>query len=246
MADSKKDDGLDIVGFGKIAKAIPPKVYELTAATLLTTFEQLTAPITETTSGLGRYLRQKFDNMVDAEKAIAIYAVQKAVSRARLRSQFEGRELLPPPSSKTFVRSIDEASMETDPLLHEMWVNLITCQLSSESCHPHFVEALSHFSPAEARLLTELVELSEVGENDGGYMFVEESDFNYWLSKNDSEPRPWSISCTLLMDFGFGGVVAPKGSPNNKTAILHRTKLGTAFLRAVSPSANDSDTVSAA
>jgi hypothetical protein len=39
MADKADDDGIDIAGFGKIAKAIPPKVYERSATALITTFQ---------------------------------------------------------------------------------------------------------------------------------------------------------------------------------------------------------------
>ena len=37
--------------------------------TVLTMLEQLASPVTEATVGLGRYVKQKFDNMVDVEKA---------------------------------------------------------------------------------------------------------------------------------------------------------------------------------
>ena len=98
---SDEDSGLDIAGFGKIAKAIPPKVFERSASALITTFEQLVAPITESTSGLGRYLRQKFDNMVEVERAIA---------RAKARAAEIGKPLAPPVHPKSFVKCIEEAS----------------------------------------------------------------------------------------------------------------------------------------
>jgi hypothetical protein len=44
MQEHLKSEGLDLAGFGKIAKAIPKEVYERSAKTLLTTFEKLTAP----------------------------------------------------------------------------------------------------------------------------------------------------------------------------------------------------------
>lgn len=234
MTEPSNNDGLDIAGFGKIAKAIPPKVYERSATTLLTTFQHLTAPFTETTSGLGRYLKQKFDNMVEAEKAIATYTVEKAISRAKDKAQLSGRDLQPPANSKTFVKAIEEASKETDPLLHEMWANLIASQLTDETCHPHFVEILPHFSPAEARLLISLHPLSEVGENDGGYLSASDDAFKYWISKAGGELNSWSISCVLLQEFRFADLVAPMGNKPESTAILYRTALGSAFLSAVS------------
>lgn len=96
MQDSSDDKSIDIIGFGKVAKAIPPKVYEKTATTVLTTFEQLTAPLTEMTTGLGRYLRQKFDNMVEVEKAIATHTIEQALLRARAKAERSGTALLPP------------------------------------------------------------------------------------------------------------------------------------------------------
>lgn len=241
MTSSNDNEGLDIAGFGKIAKAIPPKVYERSASTLLTAFQQLTAPITETTGGLGRYLKQKFDNMVEAEKAIATYTVEKAITRAKERTQIAGRQIHPPANSKSFVKAIEEASKETDPLLHEMWANLIASQLSDDACHPHFVEVLPHFSPAEAQLLISLVTLSDVGENDGGYFSASDDAFHFWMSKAGDEPRPWSISCILLQEFRFADIAAPKGSKPESTAILYRTTLGSKFLSAVSPPTIEED-----
>lgn len=234
MTNSSDNDGLDIAGFGKIAKAIPPKVYEHSATTLLKTFQQLTAPITETTSGLGRYLQQKFDNMVEAEKAIATYTVEKAIARAKKKAHSTGHSLRPPASSKTFVKAIEEASKETDPLLHEMWANLIASQLTDETCHPHFVEILSHFSPAEAKLLVSLHPLSEVGENDGGYLSFSDDSFKYWVRKTGGELNPWSISCVLLLEFRFVDLLGPKGGKPENATILFRTALGSAFVSAVS------------
>jgi len=234
--DPVENEGCDLAGFGKIAKAIPKEVYERTAATLLTTFEQLTAPITESTGGLGRYLRQKFDNMVEAEKAIATYTVEKAIRRAQIKCERSGRTLQPPPHPKSFVRAIEEASIETDPLLHEMWANLLASQLADDICHPHFVQALPHFSAAEARLLVSLLPKSELGAYDG-YLSIESDCFTHWVRREGEELHAWSISCDLLCQFRFADVLGLKKDLPRVT-ILHRTAIGGAFLCAVSPPEN--------
>jgi len=233
MDEQSKNEGLDIAGFGKIAKAIPKEVYERSAATLLTTFEKLTAPITETTSGLGRYLRQKFDNMVEVEKAIATYTIEKAIYRAKQRCERFGGSLHAPVHPKSFVRAIEEASKETDPLLHEMWSNLLASQLSEDVCHPHFVEVLPHFSPADARLLLSLFRRSEVGENEGGFLTFSADSFTYWVNKTGGDLNPWSLSCEMLIEFRFADLLGPKPRQNG-VAILYRTASGDAFLTAVS------------
>jgi hypothetical protein len=66
--------GLDLLGAGKVAKAIPSEVYTRVTATVCKTFEQLVAPLTQTTDGLGRLIHQKFDNWVDTQKALGTYA----------------------------------------------------------------------------------------------------------------------------------------------------------------------------
>ncbi len=234
MDELPKNDGLDIVGFGKIANAIPKEVYERSAATLLTTFEKLTAPITETTSGLGRYLRQKFDNMVEVEKAIAIFTVEKALCRAKVKAERAGGLLHAPAHSKSFVKAIEEASKETEPLLHEMWSNLLASQLAGEPCHPHFVEILPHFSPAEAKLLVSLLPKSDVGEHGGGYLQYDPDSFTHWVRKTDDELNPWCLSCKLLLEFRFADLLALKSNDRPKVAILYRTRSGEDFLAAVS------------
>src|SRR3569833_1528898 len=96
MIDPPKPDGRDLAGLGNVATAKPKEEFERTTSSLLTTFEELAAPITETTSGLGRYLRQNFDNMVDVEKAIATYTLEKALHRAKIRCERDMKQMHQP------------------------------------------------------------------------------------------------------------------------------------------------------
>jgi len=250
MAENSDTDGLDVAGFGKIAKAIPPKVYERSATALISTFQQLVAPLTESTAGLGRYIEQKFDNMVAAEKAIATYTVEKAIHRAKARAKLTGKEITPPAHPKSFIKTIEEASKETDPLMHEMWTNLLATQLVADSkSHPHFVEILPHFSPAEAKLLISLLPRSEIGETSGGYLFFSYDSFKHWVRTNEGPLNPWTMSCVLLCEFHFADIISPKIDDKKGITILYRTATGVAFLDAVtSPphSGSDNGTVASA
>ncbi len=228
----------DIAGLGQIAKAIPPEVYTRSAETLLAVFEQLIAPITETTSGLGRYIRQKFDNMVAVEKALATFTLEKALAKASARSKATGVAVHRPESIKNFVRSIEEASRETDPILHEMWANLIASQVTNGAGHPHFVQTLAHFSPVDAQILMELLPFDQIGENDGGYMSSMDLTFPHWITRFGAEQRPWTLSCSLLVDWGFASLAGPRGEQPPMTAIMYRTTLGSAFVAAVSEPTN--------
>src|SRR5262245_36919433 len=123
--------------------------------------------------------------MVEAEKAIATYTVETAVLRAKAKAAAKGMDIAPPSHPKSFLKTIEEASKETDPLVHEMWRNLLASQLLIESkSHPHFVEILPHCSPAEATLLVSLLPISEVGENGGGYLHFTYDSFQHWIARS--------------------------------------------------------------
>jgi len=234
---SEESKSLDLAGLGQIAKAIPPEVYTQTTSTVLSTFDKLVAPITETTDGLGRYIKQKFNNMVEVEKAVATYTLENAVLKAQGKSQRLNKPIIAPVHSKSFVKTIEESSKETDPLLHEMWENLLAEQLVDNMFHPHFVEILSHFSPKEAQLLTLLRSKEEVTDHCGGYISYDDDSFTHWIANGSgSDKCVWDYSCTLLDEFRFIGLLAPnKGEYPEATVILYLTSAGKAFLNSVSP-----------
>jgi len=228
-------EGVDLAGIGKIAKAIPEEVYVQSADTLLTTFRKLVAPITEATGGLGRYIRQKFDNMVLVEKALATFTLEKAMRRAADKSNRYSSRIVPPAHTKSFVNALEEASKETDPLLHELWANLLASQMTEGFSHPHFVEILSHLSPAEAQLLVSLRDLDGVGEHAGRYIIIFIDRIHAWITHaEDANPKSWNFSCSLLCQFGFADLLSRKGDNDDKPVILYRTASGSRFLKAVS------------
>jgi hypothetical protein len=237
MQDGEKD-GLDLIGIGKLASSIPQEVYTQSASAIIDSFNKLIAPITETTSGFGRYIRQKFNNMVQAEKALAVYSVKNAITKAELKASNKDGKIIPPIHPKSFVKSVEEASKETDPILHEMWENLLADQLVNENFHPHFVETLPHFSPSEARLLISLLPWKKIGENAGRYLAYSDDSFRHWVKQSgDKNLAAWNYSCILLCEFRFADIIAPKGDmyrKEDKVTIMYRTVAGDTFLSAVS------------
>ncbi len=228
----KDNKGFDLMGFGKTAKAIPKEVYIETTRTLIDSFIKIVSPITETTSGFGRYLRQKFDNMVEAEKAIGAYTIQKAIEKAEMKGT-----VLPPKHTKSFINSFEEASKETDPILHEMWENILANQLIDSKFHPRYVNILSNFSSSEANLLLMLNPLNELGKDFSIYLGSPRDNFDHYVKKNhDMNLYKWTYSCNVLLEFELAEVISPNKGIYNKTdrvTILYRTNSGTRFLEAV-------------
>ena len=154
------DKSIDLIGIGKLAEAIPESVYNQTTETITTTFEKLIAPITETTSGLGRYIKQKFDNMVYIERSLVTYSMQKVCDKLAKEKLTIGHV----PSAKSLVKIMEEVSKEIDPLLNVLWTNLLYSQLIDQRSHPFFINILSNLSAKEALLLESLNSFNDIGE----------------------------------------------------------------------------------
>jgi len=199
------DSSIDIIGLGKTAKAIPTEVYVETTRGLIDTFNKIISPLTETTSGIGRYIRQKFDNMVDTEKAIGAFSVQKAIEKAQKKN-----DLKEPKHLKSFINSFGEASKETDPILHEMWVNILANQIVESNFHPRYVNILSSLSSDEANLLLKLNTKENIGKDFSVYFGSPRDGFHHFVIRNpDDNLFEWSYSCNVILEFELAEVIAP-------------------------------------
>ena len=124
------DKSLDVTGAGKIAKAIPAKAWTRLVDTACNTFEQCLAPLTATTSGVGRFIQAKFDRMVEAEKVLAADILEKATQRASTA------EVRPsgPIQANVVVAVLDQAGQQTDVNLRELWANLLAQEIVGGRC----------------------------------------------------------------------------------------------------------------
>jgi len=229
---NKTDSSFDIIGLGKTAKAVPSEVYVETARSLIDNFNKIVAPLTETTSGIGRYIRQKFDNMVEVEKVIVAHTIQKAIEKAEKKGRIRQ-----PSHIKSFIHSFEEASKETDPTLHEMWENVLASQITESNFHPRYVGFLSSLSAEEANLLSKLNTIDNLGKDFSGYFGSPRDAFNHYVLKNyDTELYKWSYSCNILLEFELAEVVAPNNGiykAKDKVTILFLTNSGKRFLDVV-------------
>lgn len=226
---NEQDKSLDLVGIGKVAEAIPEEVYIKTADTALNTFEKIIAPITESTSGLGRYIKQKFDNMVEVERLLLSFSMENAKKKLENKGITVGKVTHP----KTIVKIIEEVSKETDGLLNDLWTNLLCTELETGKSHPFFINVLSSISSAEAILLQSINSFSNIG----GFkinVLISNQKINKFITENGGEENDWTISCNLLLEFGLTATVTPEShKPGGNTVIYYRTQLGDELLNAV-------------
>lgn len=145
----ERDFSLDLVGAGKLAKAIPAKAWDKLVTTACDTFTQCIAPITATTGGLGRLIQARFDRLVDAQKVIAAEVVSRASKKASAKRKQDAR----PPKASLVVTVIEASSLETDETLRELWANLLAQEFIDGTVHPEFVRTLSRMTASDAKAL---------------------------------------------------------------------------------------------
>ena len=149
MSD-EPDSSFDLVGAGQVAKAIPAKAWEQLVATACETFTQCLAPITATTSGLGRLIEAWFDKLIDAQKILAA----ETVSRATKKVARTGVKTRTNPKASVIVAVLNGSSIETDQTIRELWANLLAQELVSGNVHPEFVHILPRLTSNDARTLS--------------------------------------------------------------------------------------------
>ncbi len=205
-----------------IAKIIPKEVYVRSADALAEAFTKLIAPLVETTDGMGRYIRQKFDAMVDEEKALATYSLERAIDKAKEKNRESGELVYNGLHLKSFVICLEEVSKETDYILSEMWTNLLAGQILGYGSHPSFIKTLSNLSSSEA-LLLESLSLRE--EFDITYQICGHDLIEYWIRRpDDVEQIRWTFSCILLCQLSLTNVINTPRDRNKR--MLVRTKAG--------------------
>jgi hypothetical protein len=149
---SNDEAGLDLIGAGKLAKAIPAIVWKRMAETACSTFEKALAPLTETTSGLGRFLAAKFDKFTELEKINAALAFQQARAKIEISAKSPVADIKP----KVLAHALSGAGEETDEGMRELWSNLIAREFTTGEVHPLIPQILSQMTSTDARRLSDI------------------------------------------------------------------------------------------
>lgn len=149
-----EETGLDVAGIGKLAKAIPQKVWVQVVDTACKTFREAIAPFTALTSGTGRLIEAKFDRLVDAEKVLAAEAMVKAQQKIAQSNK------KPSGSAKAniVIAAVEATATETDIVARELWSNLLAQEIVNGNVHPEFPRILGRLSASDAQLLAQIAE----------------------------------------------------------------------------------------
>lgn len=147
--------GLEIAGLGKIAEAIPRESWNAAVILATTTAEKLLAPITETTSGIGRLIRGTFDGLEEWRKIAFTGILLRAAEKVRHREKLRAIENSP----RVLIEIIQSGSMELEPEMRELWANLLAREITRGEIHPEIPRILGRLTSQDAKVLREVSEL---------------------------------------------------------------------------------------
>lgn len=137
-----------------LSRAIPAEAWVEIVVTACQTFRSVVAPITSLTSGVGRLIEAKFDRLLDAEKVLAAATLARAQEKVVRSNQEQTRNV----KAEILIAVIEEASSQTDPLLHELWSNLLAREFIGGSVHPEFPKLLGRLSALDVQWLAVISE----------------------------------------------------------------------------------------
>jgi hypothetical protein len=149
-----ENHGIDLVGIGTLAKAVPAKAWNEMVSTACSTFKQCVAPIAATTAGIGRLIEVKFDKMVETEKILAA----KCLTDATQKLEQAGKRSSGKQKSKVIVAAIEESASQSEEAIHQLWSNLLAQELIDGSVHPEIPKILARLSTEDAVLLAQIAE----------------------------------------------------------------------------------------
>ncbi len=215
-------------------EAIPESAWTELVGTATATFRDLLRPITATTGGLGRWLEQKFANMVEVEKVL----VADGLAKAKKKIDASERSIAPKQNLATLGQLVEGVSHANEALTREMWINLLSRDLSAEGVHPEFISILKRISPADAQLLVEVAEKSQAAKQRLMMERLIQSSRAGFMSNSVSSllfvrivagRKPFDLSEAILQSLNL--IQIESGS-------RYLTEFGKKFLEAVSEPAN--------
>jgi len=216
-------------GVGRAMEAVPKEAWLEIVRTATGTFKSLIHPITATTGGVGRWIHQKFDNKVEVEKVLLADGLLKAMKRIKAG----GRSVNPKPNLSVIAPLIEGVSLANEVETREMWINLLSRELSCGEVHPEFINILKRLSPRDARLLAKVAEQSDAVKQKARVLRFMRPPHNPQSPQNPSEAtrrlfsrekKRFDLSETVLISLNL--VESENG--------LLLTKFGEQFLQAVS------------
>ncbi len=153
-ASHEDETTVDVTGLGTACEGDPNKAWVQLVDTACKTFRECIAPISATTSGIGRLIEAKFDRLVDAEKLLATDTMVRAREKAARSKKAADGNVRP----NIVIAILEASATETDSLLRDLWSSLLAQEMVNKNVHPDFATILSRLSPREAYFLAKVAE----------------------------------------------------------------------------------------
>ncbi|WP_265594234.1 hypothetical protein [Haloferula sp. BvORR071] len=151
------DPGSAAVGAAAVASVvsmtdIPKEAWITLAQNASDIVKDFLAPLTSTTSGLGRVISEKFTSKVELEKVLCADTLR----RTQERLLASGKALQGSFDPSVVIPALDECGRQRDEEIREMWAAILAEELTEGGIHPELVRALSRLTKFEVEKLREI------------------------------------------------------------------------------------------
>ena len=147
-----EDNSLDLTGIGKAANAIPPEAWKEMAVVASETVRDIVAPLTAGTTGAARLVQGYFDRLVDVQKIKSAALLRKA----REKVEASGKAVVQEVQPRVIIPMLENAGLQDDPVLSELWSNLLAQEFTGGAVHPEFAHILARLTAEDAHALADV------------------------------------------------------------------------------------------
>ena len=147
-----EDKSLDLTGLGKAANAIPPEAWKEMSATASGIVRDIVTPLTAATTGSARLIQGYFDRLVDVQKVKSAEVLRKAQQKIEASGKAANQNV----QARVVIPALENAGLQDDPVLSELWSNLLAQEFTEGNIHPEFAHLLARMTAEDANVLADV------------------------------------------------------------------------------------------
>lgn len=138
--------------FAELLGAAPKEAWIVAIKTASDIVRDVLAPLTSTTSGLGRLIQSKFDGFVDLQRVLSADTLKRTHEKILARNAEMKKDFNP----SVVITCMEESSKQIEHEIRDLWANLLARELTAGGIHPELPRILARLTSEEANELLKL------------------------------------------------------------------------------------------
>lgn len=130
----------------EILSSAPTEAWVIAVKSATDIVRDVVAPLTSTTSGLGRLIQSKFDGFIELQRVLSADTLRRAHEKI-LSENAEMKNVFNP---SVVITCMEESSKQIEHEIRDLWANLLARELTDGGIHPEMPRILARLTRAEA------------------------------------------------------------------------------------------------